>query len=87
MITFRASLTLLRAVRAESLTDALTGMPNRRALTLALERSTLAAHRDHRPLVLALYDLDGFKRYNDAFGHQAGDALLVRLGSALLDDD
>jgi two-component system cell cycle response regulator len=84
VITFRASLTLLRAVRAESLTDALTGMPNRRALTLALERSTLTAHRDHTPFGLALYDLDGFKRYNDAFGHQAGDALLVRLGGALL---
>ena len=80
VITFRGSLALLRAVRAESLTDALTGLPNRRALSHALE--------DHLALsqtsgVLALYDLDGFKRYNDAFGHQAGDALLTRLGQAL----
>lgn len=59
-------------------------MPDRRALMLALERETLAVQRDGRSAVLALYDLDGFKRYNDAFGHQAGDALLVRLGSALL---
>ncbi len=33
------------------------------------------------PVVLALFDLDGFKHYNDTFGHPAGDALLVRLGS------
>jgi two-component system cell cycle response regulator len=80
VITFRGSLRLLRAVRAESLTDALTGLPNRRALTQALE-SQLAI--PGAPGVLALYDLDGFKRYNDFFGHQAGDELLTRLGQTL----
>jgi len=35
------------------------------------------------PAILVLYDLDGFKRYNDTFGHPAGDALLVRLGARL----
>ncbi len=78
VLTFRASLALLRTVRAESLTDALTGMPNRRALARALETYTSAGGG-----VLALYDLDGFKHYNDAFGHQAGDALLIRLGHGL----
>jgi diguanylate cyclase (GGDEF)-like protein len=38
---------------------------------------------DALPLVLVLFDLDGFKHYNDSFGHPAGDALLVRLGTAL----
>ena len=73
---------MLRASRDEALTDALTGLGNRRALA----RATLDARRcreagDGRPLVLALFDLDGFKHYNDTFGHPAGDALLVRLGA------
>ncbi len=38
---------------------------------------------DARPVVLVLFDLDGFKHYNDTFGHPAGDALLVRLGANL----
>ena len=84
VITFRASQVLLRSVAHESLTDVLTGLPNRRALTRALERQTEAASLRRAPTVLALYDLDGFKRYNDAFGHQAGDALLARLSIALL---
>jgi two-component system, cell cycle response regulator len=83
VITFRMSLALLDSVRAESLTDPLTGLPNRRALSKALELRTLAGERAG-DAVLALYDLDGFKRYNDTFGHPAGDALLARLGHALL---
>jgi diguanylate cyclase (GGDEF)-like protein/putative nucleotidyltransferase with HDIG domain len=83
VLTFRASLALLRAVRAESVTDALTGLPNRRALTVALKETITGAEGDAEPAVLALFDLDGFKNYNDAFGHQAGDALLTRLGATL----
>ena len=64
----------------EAQTDALTGLGNRRALARVLEcelpRATVAD-----PLVLVLFDLDGFKHYNDTFGHPAGDALLVRLGA------
>ena len=62
----------------EADTDALTGLGNRRRLMLDLERAT-----DETPLRLVLYDLDGFKSYNDMFGHPAGDALLVRLGERL----
>jgi diguanylate cyclase (GGDEF)-like protein/putative nucleotidyltransferase with HDIG domain len=83
ILTWRASLALLRTVRAESLSDVLTGMPNRRALTRALEAYTHDG--GGAGVVLALYDLDGFKHYNDMFGHQAGDALLIRLGHALTD--
>ena len=56
--------------------DALTGLLNRRALTRDLARSGLRATHE-RPLVLVIFDLDGFKLYNDTFGHPAGDALLT----------
>ena len=46
-------------------------------------RSAIAGARPERPAVLALFDLDGFKAYNDSFGHPAGDALLTRLGHNL----
>jgi GGDEF domain-containing protein len=57
-------------------TDVLTGLSNRRALIEALNAVD-------RPTTLALFDLDGFKRYNDRLGHQAGDELLVRLAGRL----
>ena len=69
-------------LRNEALTDMLTELGNRRALTRALDER-LKEITPERPLVLALFDLDGFKHYNDTFGHPAGDALLVRLGHKL----
>ncbi|HET6550571.1 MAG TPA: HD domain-containing phosphohydrolase [Solirubrobacter sp.] len=71
--------TLLRSARHEALTDKLTDLPNRRALLHDLELACASA----RPHTLVFFDLDGFKDYNDAFGHPAGDALLGRLGPAL----
>jgi diguanylate cyclase (GGDEF)-like protein len=68
--------------RDRATTDALTGLPNRAALMRDLEASM--THVDECPeLTLALFDLDGFKPYNDAFSHPAGDALLVRLAERL----
>ncbi|MEA2399547.1 MAG: hypothetical protein QOK25_3103 [Thermoleophilaceae bacterium] len=63
-------------------TDVLTGLGNRRRLIEDLEAlgPELAAGRTHH---LALFDLDGFKAYNDTYGHPAGDALLRRLGEKL----
>jgi two-component system, cell cycle response regulator len=55
---------------------ALTGLGNRRALVTGLRAGGGAR-------MVALFDLDGFKQYNDTFGHPAGDALLVRLGERL----
>ena len=79
--TFRDNGRMLRASRREAATDALTGLGNRRALIVELERRL--AEDEINPAVLALFDLDGFKAYNDAFGHPAGDLLLKRLGGQL----
>lgn len=78
----RAEATLLATIAAtatEARTDDLTGLPNRRALLEELEART---HRKEN-FSLTLADLNGFKRYNDTFGHPAGDALLKRLGHKL----
>lgn len=83
-LTWRENARLLRLTRAETITDPLTGLGNRRALTADLERRLASADPD-RPFTLVLFDLDGFKHYNDDFGHPAGDALLQRLGHRLLD--
>jgi diguanylate cyclase (GGDEF)-like protein len=83
-LSFLDNLRMLRQARRDALTDALTGLPNRRAFMEALEHA-LAGGAEAEPRLLALYDLDGFKRYNDAYGHPAGDALLQRLSGALSD--
>jgi two-component system cell cycle response regulator len=80
---FRENLRLLRSSRHESLTDGLTGLANRRALMRDLEDAAEEATATDRR-TLALFDLDGFKQYNDAFGHAAGDSLLQRLGGDLV---
>lgn len=79
----RAALRLLLAsTREDSLTDALTGLGNRRRLMHDLDAAMHDGAQSPRR-VFTLFDLDGFKGYNDAFGHPAGDALLHRLGEAL----
>jgi two-component system cell cycle response regulator len=74
---------LLEASREDALTDALTGLRNRRGLMLDLEAVLPSSPDSHNRFILALYDLDGFKLYNDTFGHPAGDALFLRLAERL----
>ncbi|MEZ5076729.1 MAG: diguanylate cyclase [Solirubrobacterales bacterium] len=66
----------------DALTDPLTGLRNRRGFVEDLEQAMEARARG-RVGLLAMFDLNGFKAYNDAFGHPAGDALLTRLGKRL----
>src|ERR1700743_2702614 len=53
-------------------TDALTGLPNRRAWDARVKRATL----DHEQVAIAIFDLDNFKAFNDTHGHLAGDSIL-----------
>jgi diguanylate cyclase (GGDEF)-like protein len=73
---------LLNTSRAEALTDPLTGLGNRRRLMADFPTAFAVATEDS-PVHLLLCDLNGFKSYNDTFGHNAGDQLLVRLSNAL----
>ena len=80
--TFSNTLRVTAEATTAALTDALTGLRNRRALLAELDAELADAPATHSA-VLVMFDLDGFKDYNDTFGHPAGDALLVRLGGRL----
>ena len=71
-----------RALVEQVRTDSLTGLGNRGAMQVDFETACERAG-EGAPLALILFDLNGFKRYNDTFGHPAGDELLVRLGQRL----
>ena len=79
-ITSAENMRMLQRSREEAHTDILTGLGNRRRLLADLEGQLVPGHSR---ITLALFDLNGFKQYNDAFGHPAGDALLGRLGGNL----
>ncbi len=68
---------------AISRTDALTRLANRRAFDVELSRRWLELHMHQRPLAALLIDIDHFKRYNDRFGHPAGDVCLRRVAEAM----
>jgi diguanylate cyclase (GGDEF)-like protein len=81
VMTFRENKQLFELTHKDAVTDALTGLGNRRRLINDLE---LVLEDDPVPgTLLMIFDLDGFKGYNDSFGHPAGDALLARLGEKL----
>ena len=81
VVTFRENGRLFTLTRREATTDPLTGLGNRRKLLADLDRRLSSGSVE--PTLLMLFDLDGFKAYNDTFGHPAGDALLARLGEKL----
>ncbi|OJF93396.1 putative bifunctional diguanylate cyclase/phosphodiesterase [Pararhizobium antarcticum] len=63
--------------------DSLTDLPNRRSFRSELDFRLAAAVRENRPLAVGIIDLDGFKPVNDAFGHAAGDRLLMEAARRL----
>jgi diguanylate cyclase len=70
-------------MRSEVMRDALTGLPNRRALHEQLDLVTIAARESDQPFALFFLDLDGFKNVNDRYGHDAGDDLLRQVARRL----
>jgi diguanylate cyclase (GGDEF)-like protein len=73
-------------LRALSLVDELTGLPNRRSWSATLSSALERARREHQLLTIAMIDLDHFKAFNDDFGHQAGDRFLKGAGAAWRDE-
>jgi diguanylate cyclase len=66
----------LAAVREEAMTDALTGIANRKAFDMRLLQAAAEASEENEPLCLLVVDIDYFKKFNDTYGHQAGDQVI-----------
>jgi diguanylate cyclase (GGDEF)-like protein/PAS domain S-box-containing protein len=82
MLVF-TNLSLRELLQQQALQDGLTGLYNRRYLDETLPREIQRAHRAEKPLGLIMLDIDHFKRFNDNYGHDAGDVLLREVGSYL----
>ncbi|HSO99365.1 MAG TPA: diguanylate cyclase [Solirubrobacteraceae bacterium] len=82
ILTYLEYARMLRSIAEHAVTDSLTGLGNRRRLMTDLEQATRRA-AEGRSSTLVFFDLNGFKRYNDSFGHGPGDTLLRNLSTAL----
>jgi diguanylate cyclase (GGDEF)-like protein/PAS domain S-box-containing protein len=78
-----ASLRLRETLRDQSIRDSLTGLFNRRFMQESLEREMMRSRRKNHPLSLLFLDIDHFKRFNDTFGHDAGDFVLQSVADLL----
>jgi len=78
-----ANLRLREALRQQSVRDPLTGLFNRRYMEETLELELRRAVRSSRPLGVLMIDVDHFKRFNDSFGHDAGDTILREMSNML----
>ena len=74
---------LLAEHERQAVTDPLTGIANRRAAEQELTKAKACAERAHTPLCIAFFDVDHFKRVNDAHGHAVGDEVLKRIATTL----
>ncbi len=78
-----ANLQLRETLQTQSIRDALTGLFNRRYLEESLSQAIAYAHRRQSSLGVIMIDVDHFKRFNDTYGHDAGDYVLQQVGSLL----
>jgi diguanylate cyclase (GGDEF)-like protein/PAS domain S-box-containing protein len=78
-----SNLKLQEKLREQAIRDPLTGLLNRRFLEETLSRDVYRAQRRDSPLCVVMLDLDDFKRFNDTFGHHAGDEFLREFGKAM----
>jgi diguanylate cyclase (GGDEF)-like protein len=78
-----ANLKTIAVAENRASTDALTGLPNRRAMNETLKRMAALAGRTTQPLAAIAFDLDRFKSINDRYGHEAGDVALSAVGESL----
>lgn len=76
---------LLHQVQRMADTDGLTGVPNRRSFEITLDKELSRSARSGEPVTLLMVDVDHFKKFNDNYGHQAGDDVLKGVGSALVE--
>ncbi len=77
------SLEMQRKFQRFATTDALTGLHNRGWLDDAFDREIKRSERDELPLALIMIDVDNFKKYNDEYGHLAGDQVLITVANAI----
>jgi two-component system cell cycle response regulator len=75
---------LYEKTKSLSLHDPLTGLANRNLMNIELERNFIKSRRDAVPFSVLMMDLDYFKKYNDTYGHDAGDKLLVEFANILI---
>jgi len=73
----------LEAIRAESLTDPLTGLGNRKYFDRMIDMAVQTALANNEPLSLLMFDIDHFKSFNDSYGHLTGDQVLRLVGLSL----
>jgi diguanylate cyclase (GGDEF)-like protein/PAS domain S-box-containing protein len=78
-----SNLRLRESLREQATRDVLTGLFNRRHFDATLAIELARARRERRPLTLAMLDIDHFKRFNDTWGHEAGDEVLRAVAGAL----
>ncbi len=78
-----ANLKLQETLRTQSIRDPLSGLFNRRYLEASMEGELSRAQRKPHPIAVVMIDIDHFKRFNDTFGHEAGDLLLAKFAGLL----